>query len=131
MEGKEFQATTESEHRVTMDAPVASGGNNHGPSPMELLLVSLGGCTAMDVADILRKKRQAVSGLEVRVEGVRAETYPMVYTDLRLVFIVRGKEIEAKAVEDAIQLSETKYCSVGAMLGQVAKLTTRYEIVPE
>jgi putative redox protein len=131
VQGKEFEATTESERRVIMDAPVASGGQNSGPSPMELLLVSLGGCTGMDVVAILRKKQQAVSGVEIRIEAVRAETYPMIYTDITVVYAVRGKDISPKAVEDAIHLSETKYCGVGAMLAKAANLKTRYEIISE
>ncbi len=131
VEGMEFQAVTGSEHRVTMDAGAGDGGKNHGPSPMELLLVGMAGCTGMDVIDILRKKRQLVSGLEVKIEGTRAETHPMVYIDIEVVYVVRGKDIAPKAVEDAIQLSETKYCGAGAMLGKTATIRSRYEIIPE
>ncbi len=131
VEGMEFEAATGSDHRVTMDAGTGDGGKNHGASPMELLLVGMAGCTGMDVVDILRKKRQQVNGLEVRIEGTRAETHPMVYTDIELVYVVRGKDISTKAVEDAIHLSETKYCGAGAMLGKTAKINSRYELVQE
>lgn len=131
VEGLEFQATTGSGHDITMDAKVEGGGKDHGASPMELLLVGMSGCTGMDVIDILRKKRQQVSGLEIRVEAQRAETYPMVYTDIDVVYLVRGKDISPQAVEDAIRLSETKYCSASIMLGKTAKINTRYEIVAE
>ena len=131
VEGLEFEAVTGSEHRLTMDAGVKGGGKNHGPSPMELLLVGMAGCTGMDVVDILKKKRQAVSGLEVRIEGTRCETYPMVYTDIDVTYIVRGKDISPKAVADAIELSETKYCGAGAMLGKTAKIVSHHEIVVE
>jgi putative redox protein len=131
VEGMEFEAITGSEHLVTMDARVEDGGKNHGPSPMELLLVGMAGCTGMDVIDILKKKRQQVNGFEVRTEGTRAETYPMVYTEIDVVYVVRGKDISPKAVEDAIRLSETKYCGAGAMLGKTAKINSRYEIIPE
>ena len=128
-EGMEFETETESGHKGVIDAGVKAGGKNHGPSPMELLLVGLAGCTVMDVIDILRKKRLAVSGLEVRVEGTRAETYPMVYTDIDVVYTVKGKDIPASAVEQAIHLSEEKYCSAGVMLGKTAKINHRYEII--
>ncbi len=131
VEGLEFEAVTGSDHRVTMDAGAGDGGKDHGASPMELLLVGMAGCTGMDVVDILRKKRQQVNGLEVRIEGTRAETHPMVYTEIDVVYVVRGKEVSPKAVEDAIHLSETKYCGAGAMLGKTAKINSCYEIVAE
>ncbi len=131
VDGLEFQATTGSGHDITMDAKVEGGGKDHGASPMELLLVGMAGCTGMDVIDILRKKRQQVSGLEIRVEGTRATTYPMVYTDIDVVYVVRGKDVSPAAAEDAMRLSETKYCSASIMLGKTAKINTRYEILPE
>ncbi|MGE5265284.1 MAG: OsmC family protein [Acidobacteriota bacterium] len=131
VEGLEFEGTTGSEHRLTLDAAVKGGGKNHGPSPMELLLLGMAGCTGMDVIDILKKKRQAVGGLQVRVEGIRAEHPPKVYTEIEVTYIVRGKGILPKAVEDAIELSESKYCGAGVMLGKTAKITSRYEIVQE
>jgi putative redox protein len=130
-EGREFQASTESGHCLVMDAPEQYGGKNNGPSPMEVLLASVGGCTGMDVVEILRKKQQAVSGVEIRVEATRAETYPKIYTDIELIYLIRGKNISAAAVEEAIHLSETKYCSVSIMLGRAARVRTRYEIVSE
>ncbi len=131
VDGLEFQAQTGSGHAITMDAKVEGGGKDHGASPMELLLAGMAGCTGMDVVDILRKKRQQVSGLEIRVEGTRAETFPMVYTNIDVVYIVRGKNISPQAVEDAMRLSETKYCSASIMLGKTARINTRDEIVPE
>lgn len=98
---------------------------------MELVLVAVAGCTGMDVIEILRKKRLNVTGLEVKVTGTRAETYPMVYTELDVTYIVRGKDIPASAVEQAIKLSEEKYCSVGIMLSKSAKINSRYEIIAE
>ncbi len=130
LDGLAFETMTTSGHHGIVDSP-AGEGKNRGPSPMELLLVGLAGCTGMDVIDILRKKRLAVTGLEVRVEGVRAETYPMVYTQLDVVYLVRGKDIPASAVEQAIQLSEEKYCGAGAMLSKTAALHHRYEIIAE
>ena len=129
VDGMEFQTETGSGHKGVIDAAVKAGGKNHGPSPMELLLVGLAGCTGIDVVDILRKKRLDVKGLEVRVEGTRAETHPRVYTGIDVIYTVRGKNIPARAVEQAIHLSEDKYCGAGAMLAKTAKINHRYEIV--
>ncbi len=131
VEGLEFQGITGSGHTLVMDAMEQGGGKNHGPSPMELLLVGLAGCTGMDVIQILQKKRQQVSGLEVKVEGVRAETDPKVYTEIDLVYTVRGKDVSARAVERAIQLSEEKYCGAGHILRKTAQFRTRFEIIPD
>lgn len=131
VDGMEFEGGTGSGHRLTLDAGVPAGGKNRGPGPMELLLLGLAGCTGMDVLDILKKKRQDIRELEVRVEGKRAETHPMVYTDIDVTYFVRGANMSPKAVEDAIRLSETKYCGAGAMLGKTAKITSHFEIFPE
>jgi len=127
IEGTEFEASTGSGHQFIIEG----GGLNRGPGPMELVLVGLAGCTGMDVSDILKKKRLDVKGLVVRVEGTRADDYPMVYTCIDVIYTVRGKDIPASAVEQAIQLSEEKYCSVGIMLGKTAQINHRYEIVEE
>jgi len=126
-----FETQTESGHRGYLDSFPNEGQTSKGPTPMELLLVAVAGCTGMDIVDILRKKRLNLTGLEVKVTGTRAETYPMVYTELDVVYRVRGKDIPASAVEQAIKLSEEKYCSVGVMLGKVAKINSRYEIIAE
>ncbi len=99
-----------------------------GPRPMELLLIGLCGCTAMDVVSILQKKRQPFTGLEVRASAERAEEHPKVYTRIHLEYVVKGKGVEPQAVERAIELSETKYCSAAAMLGKAAQITTSYRI---
>lgn len=131
VQGKEFEATTESGHRVVTDASAAYGGGNHGPSPMELLLVCLGNCTGISVVDILLKKRQAVTGFELRVDGAGSDTQPKVYTDIEIVYVVHGRGISPKAVEDAISLSKEKYCGISEMLGKTAKITTKYEILAD
>jgi putative redox protein len=131
VEGKQFTTQTGSGHVGVIDAGVKAGGQNHGPSPMELLLVGMAGCTGIDVVDILKKKRLTITGLEVRVEGTRAETHPMVYTCIDVVYTVHGKDIPVRAVEQAIHLSENRYCSAGVMLGKTAKINIRYEIVAE
>jgi putative redox protein len=100
-------------------------------SPMELLLISLGGCTGADVVGILEKKRQRVTGYEIEVRGERRAEYPRIYTHIEVVHRVRGYGIDPKAVAHAVELSETKYCSVSAMLKPAAQITSRYEIINE
>jgi putative redox protein len=123
---EQFLATMPSGHAVPMDA---DRQHNSAPGPMEILLGALGACTATDVVLILGKKRQPLEALEVAVSGERAAEPPTVWTKLELLFKLRGT-LDEKAVRDAIELSEKKYCSVAAMLRQTAPITFRYEILP-
>src|SRR5208283_3777926 len=116
-----FNAVSDSGHTIVVD-----GDKTAGSSPMELLLIGLCGCTGYDVVSILRKKREPFTSLQVKAEGERAATPPSVYTEIRLVYKVGGK-VSHKAVEDAVQLSEEKYCSVAAMLNKTAKISYRIE----
>jgi putative redox protein len=100
-------------------------------SPMELLLISLGGCTGADVHSILQKKRQRVTSYDIEVRGQRREEHPRIYTNIEVIHTVKGYNIDEKAVARAIELSETKYCSVSAMLSASAVITSRYEIEQE
>jgi putative redox protein len=95
-------------------------------TPMELVLLSLCGCTASDVVGILRKKREPFTGLEVRARAERAGAYPAVYTSIHLTYVIRG-QVSEKAMEDAVRLSKEKYCSVSAMLEKTAKITHTIE----
>jgi putative redox protein len=97
-----------------------------GIGPMEMLLLGVAGCTGMDIVSILEKKRQILGRFEVRVRGKRAETYPMVYTEIEVTYHLWGEQIDPAAVEQAIHLSEEKYCSASAMLSAVAKLSSQY-----
>lgn len=117
-----FDGWAESGFTLPMGASPAVGGDNDGFRPMELLLVGLAGCTAMDVISILQKKRQDVTGFEVKVQAERAADHPKVFTDITLEYIVSGRGISPEAVERAVELSETRYCSAQAMLGKVAKI---------
>lgn len=117
--------------KVDLDAEEEVGGKDAGVRPMHLLLLGMAGCTAMDVISILRKKRQQVSGLTVEVRGDRAEEHPRVYERTELIYRVRGKDVDSKAVGRAIELSETKYCPAIAMLSQTAEISSRYEIEEE
>lgn len=105
---------------------IVDGEKKTGSSPMELVLIGLCACTGYDVASILRKKREPFTSLEVHAEADRATAPPTVYTDVRLVYRVGG-EVSHKAVEDAVKLSEEKYCSVSAMLQKTAKITFTIE----
>jgi len=100
------------------------------PSPMEAVLGAAGGCSAMDVISILRKKRQRVTGYEIEVTAERREEHPRAYTRIDILHRVRGHDVSEQAVEEAIRLSDTKYCSVHAMLAPAVVLTSRYEILP-
>jgi putative redox protein len=125
---RQFMARTGSEHHLLLDD--AAGGT--GPKPIELVAVGLAGCTAFDVITILRQKyHQKITGYEVRVEADQAERPPQVFTAIRIHHVVKGFEIDAAAIEEAIRLSEQKYCSVGAMMQKTASLHTTYEIVAD
>ena len=124
-QNQEFQAAATSGHTIVVD-----GDKKAGNSPMELVLIGLCGCTGYDVVSILKKKREAFTSLEVRAEAERAASPPTVYTDIKLVYRVGGK-VSHKAVEDAVRLSEEKYCSVAAMLNKTAKISYRIEYVDE
>ena len=102
-----------------------------GFSPMELVMVSLAGCTAMDVADILAKKREPLEAFKVLVRGLRADDYPKVYKEIHIEYVVKGKGVEKETVERAIALSLDKYCSVGATLAKTGTITHSYRIVEE
>src|ERR1017187_4001509 len=125
---RQFVAHTGSEHHLLLDD--AAGGT--GPKPNELVAVGLAGCTAFDVITILRQKyHQKITGYEVRVEADQAERPPQVFTTIRIHHVVTGFEIDRAAVEEAIRLSEEKYCSVGAMVQKTASFHTTYEMVEE
>ena len=100
-----------------------------GVSPMQLVLVGLAGCTGVDIVDILKKKRQPLKAFKVKVRGKRAEDYPKIYNEIEVTYLLWGVGIDPKAVEQAIKLSEEKYCSVGAMLRSVAAIRSTYRIL--
>ena len=117
-----FVGQASSRHAVVLDA----GQDKTASSPMELVLIGLCGCTATDVVNILRKKREPFTGVEVRAEAERAPEPPTVYTEIKLTYKVGGN-VSKKAVEDAVRLSKEKYCSVSAMLEKTAKITSVIE----
>ncbi len=123
-----FIGTSDSGHDITMDAGSAVGGHNEGARPLELMALSLAGCTAMDVISILKKKRQDVTGFQVQVQTENAANHPKVFTSIHIKYTLHGHNIAPKAVERAMELSETRYCPAQAMLSAVAPTTLSYEI---
>ena len=126
-EGIVFEARAGSGTRFLMD----SAKDARGPSPVEVLLASLGGCGAMDVIGIMRKKRQIVSGYDVVVNGERHPDHPRRFTRIEVVHRVRGRDLSRAAIEEAIRLSDTKYCTVHATLAPAVEIVSRYEILPD
>lgn len=117
-----FAGTGNAGHAITMD-----GDSKAGNSPMELVLLALCGCTAYDVVSILQKKREPLESLEVTAEAEKATDPPRVYTSIKLKYRAVGK-VAHKSIEDAVRLSEEKYCSVAAMLGKTARITYQIEL---
>ena len=117
-----FIAQASSGNALAVDA----GSEKSASSPVELVLIALCACTASDIVGILRKKREPFTSLEVRATAERAETFPKVFTSIRLIYRVRGN-VAHKAMEDAVRLSKDKYCSVSAMLEKTAKVEVEIE----
>ncbi len=124
-----FLGESGSGHAVVMEGAPDEGEVAIGVRPMEMLLLGMGGCTAIDVVSILRKAREAVTGVTVEVEGERADDVPKVYTRIHAHYTVSGRGLKRSAVERAIKLSAEKYCSVTIMLAASARVTHDFEIV--
>lgn len=105
------------------------GDRHSAPTPMEMLLVAVAGCTAVDVASILEKKRQQVTDYRIKITGTRAEDHPRKFISFDVHHIVYGRGVSEKAVADAVELSDTKYCSVAATVRPTAVINTTYEII--
>ena len=114
-------------HTITMDGSADIGGRNLASRPMEVLLMGMGGCTAIDVVPMLKKQRQDIEGVEVSLVAERADDHPKVYTSVKLVYTVRGRKLNKALVERAVSLSDEKYCSATAMVKKTADVT--HEIV--
>ena len=127
VEDRRFVGSASSGHAIVLDG----SAEKQGSSPMELLLIGMAGCTAYDVISILEKKRQRVTGLRVSARAERAEVPPRVYTKIEVEYLLSGRGIKPKAVEDAIRLSKETYCSASIMLAKTAQITTSYRIEEE
>ena len=123
-----FIGTTPSGHSQAIDT---KGDRQTAASPLELLLISVAACTAVDVVSILTKKRQDVTDYKVAIEGKRREEFPRGFIAFHIHHIVKGRSISEKAVADAIELSDTKYCSVAYTVRPTAEITTSFEIIEE
>jgi putative redox protein len=126
-DGLRFRAVAGSGQQTVVD----SGPGMTAPSPIEQLLVSIAGCTAMDVISVLRKKRQRVTGYQVIARGERRDEHPRRYTSIEVEHRFTGYDLSPAAIERAIELSRTKYCSVSASIDPTIPITHRFEIVPE
>lgn len=125
-------AQSGSGHAIVLDTSKEFGGSDTGATPMELVLMGLAGCTGIDVVFILGDRmKKTVTGLEVEVEGQRADQTPKVYTELDVTYRVRGPGLKEKEAKRAIQLSAEKYCSVSLMLEKTARIRSHYEIEDE
>jgi putative redox protein len=129
LEDASFVAQSGSGHSIVMDGPPEEGGRNLGPRPMETLLMGMGGCTAFDVVNILKKARQPVYDCIVDIEAQRAEEVPKVFTRIHIRFVVWGKNLKANQVQRAVNLSTEKYCSATIMLGKTVEITHDFEIL--
>jgi putative redox protein len=126
--GLSFTGTAHTGFEVALGAHPDVGGDNDGFRPMELLAIGVAGCTAMDVISILQKKRQRVTSFEVSVAAEQSGEHPKVFTGIQIHYDLRGSEIDSRAVERAIELSETKYCPAQAMFNQILPIELRYTV---
>jgi putative redox protein len=119
-----FMGTSESGHTIVLDANAGA----LAPSPLENVLISLGGCSSVDVVSILEKARQNITGCKVMIEAKRLDTVPKLFSDIHLHFIIEGSDISTKHVERAVSLSADKYCSVALMLNKSVNISHDFEI---
>lgn len=124
-----FNGTADTGFTLPLGANPQVGGDNDGFRPMELILLGLAGCTAMDVISILQKKRQKITAFRVTAHAERAEEHPRVFTKILLDYQVTGFDVDAQAVERAIELSETRYCPAQAMLVHSVTINSEYSIL--
>ena len=128
-DGSSFEGISGSGHRVVMDVAPEMGGQDLGPRPMEMVLLGLGGCTAIDVLHILRAGRQNVTNMEVSLDAERSCNDPKVFTRIRIHFVLTGLDLSQHKVRRAIDLSAKKYCSASMMLNKTADITYDFEIL--
>ncbi|ACX96868.1 OsmC family protein [Halothiobacillus neapolitanus] len=129
VEGMAFMAESDSGHGIMLDGSPEIGGRNLGARPMEMVLMGLGGCTAIDVMVILGKQRQPVEDCWIELDAERADVAaPKVFTKIHVHYVVKGSGLDPKQVERAVKLSAEKYCSVSAMLKGSVDITYDFEI---
>ena len=128
IEGLSLAAHSNSNHWITMDAPPELGGSGSGSRPLEVLLMGIAGCAAMDIIAILKKKRVDFSHFETDVTAQRTDEHPHIYTDIHFKYTIYGKNIKPESIERAIKLTDEKYCGGIAMIRGVSKIAHNYEI---
>lgn len=131
IKGMHFEGEGNSKLRTQIDSSVTAGGSGYGSSPMELVLMAIGGCSGMDIVSILEKMRVKYDRFEISVQGERAPEHPRIFTDIEVIYRFWGNELVEDKLLRAIQLSMEKYCSVANMMDKVANLTYRLEMNPE
>ena len=131
MQDVSFKGSSESGHEVVLDGPEELGGKGLGMRPMEMMLIGMGGCTSFDVVTILKRSRQQITGCIAEIEAIRADEIPKVFTSIHIHFLIKGIDLQEKAVERAIELSANKYCSASIMLGKSVKITHDFVITEE
>tara|TARA_B110000261_G_C12973865_1_gene313626 strand:- start:355 stop:750 length:396 start_codon:yes stop_codon:yes gene_type:complete len=131
MQDVSFKGKSESGHEVILDGPEELGGKGLGMRPMEMMLIGMGGCTSFDVVTILKRSRQQITGCIAEIEAVRADAIPKVFTSIHIHFLIKGIDLQKKAVERAVKLSANKYCSASIMLGKSVKITHDFVISEE
>lgn len=127
VQNEQFVATDSTKHSIVL----STGQDGTGCKPSDLLTMAIGACTAVDVVSILRKKRQQFTGLQINVTGEQEPDPPWAFRKIHIEYVVRGKGLAEKAIEQAIELAEQKYCSVSATVRGVAEVTTSYQIVED
>jgi len=127
--GRAFEGMPDSGHSVIMDSSPDFGGEDRGVRPMELMMLGMGGCTSIDVMNILEKSRQDVTACVAEISAERAETEPKVFVRMHVHFKVTGRGLDAQRVQRAISLSAEKYCSASIMLGKTAEITHDFELI--
>ena len=128
MQDVSFNGLSETGHEVTLDGPKELGGRDLGMRPMEMILIGMGGCTSFDVVTILKKLRQNVTECIAEIDATRADEVPKVFTSIHIRFLIKGVNLQKKAVERAIELSAKKYCSASIMLSKSVEITHDFVI---
>jgi putative redox protein len=124
-----FLGQTEAGHQILMDVKPDAGGEGKGPSPIELILIALAGCTAMDIIVIMRKKKIDLQDLSINVDGERASEHPKYFTKISVEYNFEGKNLKEEDIKQAVELSRDKYCSVSAMLKEKVEISYRWNII--
>ena len=129
VDGMMFLGESESGHAIVIDGPPEIGGNNMGVRPMEMLLLGMGGCTSIDVMQILQKGRQNITDCVAEISAERVDTIPKVFSKIHVHFVITGKDLKEALVARAVKLSAEKYCSASIMLEKAVEISHDFEIV--